>query len=107
MLAEAYTGKRVNPKSGREAKHYRCNGCAKEFTSKDVQVDHIKPIIDPLVGFTTWDDYINRLFCEKENLQVLCVDCHKIKTAQEREEKNANQSHSRVAGRKRKVSGDA
>lgn len=51
---------------------------------RNVFVDHVDPIIDPEKGFTSWDDYIEKMFCEKENLQVLCGECHDIKTAQER-----------------------
>ncbi len=51
---------------------------------KNVAVDHIDPIIDPHKGFTTWDECINRMFCEKENLQVLCKDCHDEKSLEER-----------------------
>ena len=66
------------------AKHYRCAKCLGAFPSKDVQVDHIKPIINPSIGFTTWDDVVNNMFCEKNNLQVLCLACHKIKTQAEK-----------------------
>lgn len=47
-------------------------------------VDHIRPVIDPASGFVSWDELINNLFCEAENLQVLCHECHKQKTADER-----------------------
>lgn len=50
----------------------------------NVQVDHIKPVIDPKKGFTSWDDMIERMFCEEEGLQVLCNDCHRRKTKDER-----------------------
>lgn len=82
-LQEAFVGKKTNEKTGREAKHYECNECKGHFPSKDVQVDHIIPVVDPK-GFTTWDDYITRLYCGKDNLQVLCITCHKIKSKQER-----------------------
>lgn len=59
-----------------------------EAQAKDVAVDHIRPVIDPSIGFTTWDDLINNLFCEADNLQVLCKDCHKAKTADERAIRN-------------------
>jgi hypothetical protein len=53
-------------------------------------VDHIDPVIDPTKGFISWDDVINRLFCEEEGLQVLCYECHKAKTNEEKEiKKNA------------------
>ena len=49
----------------------------------NVYVDHIVPIIDPRVGWTTWDDCINRMFAEGDNLQVLCDECHSAKTKEE------------------------
>lgn len=52
---------------------------------QNIFVDHIAPIIDPAVGFTTWDDCIERMFCEKDNLQVLCKDCHDKKSQEEKE----------------------
>ncbi|CAB5222032.1 HNHc domain containing protein, partial [uncultured Caudovirales phage] len=51
----------------------------------DVEVDHIKPVIDPKKGFTTWDDYIKRLFCTEDNMQTLCKPCHLAKTKLEKE----------------------
>lgn len=51
----------------------------------NVLVDHIQPVIDPEKGFISWDDVIERMFCEKEGLQVLCHECHKNKTADERQ----------------------
>lgn len=84
VLHDAKTEKKVNEKTKRMAQHYRCAHCDEEFTSKDIQVDHIKPVVDPKKGFTTWDTYIKRLFCDRENLQVLCVPCHKVKTKEEK-----------------------
>lgn len=83
-LKLAYTETKVNPKSGRSAKHFMCNGCKVDFPSKDVQVDHVDPVVDPKVGFVNWDTFIKRLFCPVENLQVLCTVCHKAKTKEER-----------------------
>lgn len=65
--------------------HYGCAYCHQLFPGKDVQVDHINAIINPAVGFTTWDSVINNMFCERDNLQVLCTECHKAKTAQEKQ----------------------
>src|SRR5690606_3299464 len=57
---------------------YLCAGCKQEVPNtikidgkrvKNVHVDHINPIIDPAVGWVSYDELINRMFCEKENLQ--------------------------------------
>lgn len=84
-LEVASHGVGLNESTGRKAKLYFCNHCAKLFTAKAIEIDHITPVVDPVVGFTTWDDYISRLFCEIENLQALCKPCHKLKTAEEKQ----------------------
>lgn len=82
-LNRAKTEKKVNPSSGRIAQHFKCNCCDKDFPAKQVQVDHIVP----MGKGRSWDDFINELYCETDNLQVLCLDCHTKKT---REEKKNN-----------------
>ncbi|MGJ8839566.1 HNH endonuclease, partial [Salmonella enterica subsp. enterica serovar Kentucky] len=76
-----------------ERGYYKCNACKAKIPAtikegrkrtKNAIVDHIEPIIDPTVGFTTWDECIERMFCEKQNLQVLCKKCHDVKCAEER-----------------------
>ena len=87
VLSEAKQGKRTNETTGRMAEHYACSTCNSSFPAKEVQVDHIEPVVDPKVGFIDWDTFISRLFCEAENLQVLCKSCHSKKTKQERDER--------------------
>lgn len=89
---------------------YWCNGCGQEVPAtlppkpgnkkriNNAVVDHIEPIIDPALGFTTWDDVINRMFCEKDGLQLLCHDCHSKKTKAETEiakQRRANEKASK------------
>lgn len=71
---------------------YLCAECKQEVPAtikvdskrkKNAIVDHIKPITDPAVGFTNWHDYVENMFCEVENLQVLCLACHKVKCQEE------------------------
>lgn len=50
----------------------------------NVFVDHIEPVIDPVKGFVSWDELISRMFVEADGLQVLCKECHDLKTAEER-----------------------
>lgn len=83
-LNEAKTEKKVNERTGRLAQHFRCASCQQEFPATGVQIDHKIPVVSPETGFTTWDDFIARLFCEKENLQCLCTGCHDIKTKKEK-----------------------
>ena len=87
VLSAAKKGKKVNAKTGRVAEHYECFTCKEAFPAKEVQVDHIAPVVDPKVGFVDWDTFISRLFCEAENLQVLCKPCHLAKTKLEKEER--------------------
>jgi hypothetical protein len=86
VLNEAYVGTRTNPKTGRQAKHYKCNACLYDFVGKDVQVNHKIPVI-PLSGFDSWDGVVQRMFCEKQHLEVLCIPCHKSLTQQENQER--------------------
>lgn len=75
---------------------YHCSGCSQDVPVtvvdkgskrrvKNVYVDHINPVVDPHKGFTTWDSFIERLFCEEDSLQVLCKECHDDKTKWERD----------------------
>jgi 5-methylcytosine-specific restriction endonuclease McrA len=50
---------------------------------RNIFIDHRVPIIDPATGFTTWDECINRMYCDSENLQLLCKSCHKVKSLEE------------------------
>lgn len=62
---------------------YECNICKGHYRHKDVAIDHVVPVVG-VEGFTTWDDYINRMYPEDPNkFQVLCSMCHDIKTKKE------------------------
>lgn len=41
-----------------------------------MELDHVHEVVDTKAGFTSWDDYINRLFCAPEELNPLCPECH-------------------------------
>jgi len=67
---------------------FRCAVCGELFDKKEVEVDHIEPVI-PLEGLPKLGDlpdynvYIARLFCPLEDLQVICKIDHKAKSKEE------------------------
>ena len=80
-LKAAFAGIKINKRTRRKAKHYTCSLCKQTFPSTLVQIDHKEPI----GKCDSWDVFIERLFCEVENLQAVCKSCHKIKTKKEQE----------------------
>lgn len=81
-LNDAFVGKQINKSTGRLAKHFECSRCQGHFPQKEVEVNHKIPVV-PVEGFDSWDAVIERMFCEKNELEVLCKPCHKIVTAEE------------------------
>lgn len=69
----------------------KCEECGKMEAKSNVQIDHKIPLvpIDKSLEDMTWDEVINRLWCAEENLQILCLPCHKQKTAIEQKERRA------------------
>lgn len=63
-----------------ERGRYECNRCQEVFGPRDIQADHIDPVVDPSIGFVSWDSYILRLLVGREGWQVLCRGCHDRKT---------------------------
>ena len=64
--------------------HVKCAECNNLVPETDSAVDHINPIVDPAIGFESWDKFIENLYCEEEGLQVLCTTCHHKKTQAEK-----------------------
>ena len=70
----------------RQKFEYQCNQCKSWFPDKEIAVDHKIPAGsinsgDDLKGF------VERLFCEEKDLQVLCQGCHDVKTKLEKTKK--------------------
>ena len=74
---------------------YRCAICGQLFSQKNVQVDHIEPVISlwKRESAMSYDDIVRGVFCKLDNLQVVCStpmkrnngipSCHKLKTDEE------------------------
>ena len=70
----------------RQKFEYQCNHCKGWFPEKKINVDHIVPA-GSLNCAEDLPAFVNRLFCETDNLQVLCETCHNVKTQQEKTKK--------------------
>lgn len=84
-LDNAKTEYFIPSKHGKQLRRvsFTCSKCQIKNSRKLVDVDHTDPVVDPLVGFVDYNTYAKRLFCELDNLAILCKTCHKAKSKQE------------------------
>ena len=67
----------------RQKFEYQCKSCKNWFPEKQINVDHICPA-GSLNSAQDLPGFVERLFCEQDNLQVLCSECHNVKTQNEK-----------------------
>ena len=67
---------------------YKCQICSSIVNNKEIKIDHINPVI-PIEGTNSWDEIINRLFCEEDGYQAICKTCHDNKTRDENAKRKA------------------
>jgi hypothetical protein len=91
----AYVRDGINPATGRKCKLHKCACCVGLFPQNLMKADHIDPVI-PIDGFPNkellhlgydWEKVIIRLYCEALNYQVVCKNCHDLKSASEKEQR--------------------
>jgi 5-methylcytosine-specific restriction endonuclease McrA len=70
----------------RQKFEYQCNHCKNWYAEKNINVDHIIPA-GTLTCANDLPGFVERLFCEVDNMQCLCTECHNIKTQNERKNK--------------------
>lgn len=71
--------------TGRAKYGYYCKNCNGVFKSGEIKMDHVHPVVHPLRGFTGFDEYAERMFCDEDGFTSLCDPCHDEKTAIERD----------------------
>jgi 5-methylcytosine-specific restriction endonuclease McrA len=76
---------------------YKCQLCEELVGNKEIKIDHINPVI-PLEGSKSWDETIERLFCEEDGYQAICKKCHDEKTKQENLQRKALRKEKAVLG---------
>jgi len=83
--AVAKQAKRTRLPGGRFKTLIRCADCQSLFCRPETEVNHIIPVGTP--KSTETNDllaYLLRMFCKASMLEVLCVPCHRKKTAEQR-----------------------
>ena len=88
VLKEAKTHKKIGVyKNGKDKykNKFKCAGCSKLWNDSQVEVDHIVEVAHDVKPPSKMDEadlfkWISQLFCDKGNLQVLCIGCHQAKT---------------------------
>ena len=71
--------RKYNGPNKRQKFEYQCASCKNFFPEKKGNVDHIIPA-GSLNKAGDLPGFVERLFCEIDNLQVLCTTCHDLKT---------------------------
>jgi len=72
----------ITSKKGKQLRRVRflCNKCNNKFPKKQIRLDHIIPCKQQ--DENIWQ-FAERLFCEVNNIQLLCKTCHDAKSKEE------------------------
>ena len=64
---------------------YSCSICKQWYKAKDVCVDHYPKPAGSILSVEDIGAFVNNLYCEVDNLRVLCVPCHEVHTLADKE----------------------
>lgn len=74
-------------KNGDEMKRpmvrYKCVECSGMYAGDKINVDHINKV-GSFIDIMDIEKFFFRIWCDFSNLQILCVECHNLKTNRER-----------------------
>lgn len=78
-----------DPNRPRVKTWYYCEYCGELHPQHFLNVDHRDPIVPVYTTLDrmTWDQLVDRIWCEESNLQVLCLTDHLQKSKLEKEER--------------------
>lgn len=78
-----------DPNRKRVTRWGKCADCGRVEAAYKLEIDHISPIIRPgeVLDGLTWDEVVDRLWCDEDKLQALCDECHSRKTQVENKER--------------------
>lgn len=68
----------------RQKFEYLCSLCNRYHPQKDIEVDHIIPC-GALSSFDDLPGFVERMFCGKDGLRVVCKPCHQVVTKNAKE----------------------
>ena len=58
----------------------QCAICDNWFKQKEIEVDHFPHDAGSILSVNDIGPFVDRLYCETDNLRVVCKPCHKIHT---------------------------
>jgi len=64
----------------RHKTEYKCSVCNKWWKKSEVEVDHYPEPCGSLKEYEDLPRFVKVLFCEEDNLRVVCKTCHKEHT---------------------------
>lgn len=78
-----------DPSRKRVTRWGKCAICNKLEPAYLLEVDHLVPVvpIDSSLEQMNWDELVDRLWCDENQLQTCCKSCHKQKTSLETKER--------------------
>jgi hypothetical protein len=71
-----------NAKIGRNEYFCQIETCGVIGPKRDFQLDHKLPVVITS-GWDSWENVLDRMFCDADGYQNICKACHAIKTAEE------------------------
>lgn len=89
---EAVTIEHSDPKRPRVKKWGHCSTCGEVVPRYLLEVDHLEPVVplDKTLESMSWDNLVERLWCDVKGLAAVCKLCHSSKTKAENAIRRSN-----------------